>query len=318
MILNYDTIINRITVETSFTKQEIENKISQKLKDFQDLISKEGAAHMVANELNIKLFDSSPKELKITNLSHGLNSINILARIIAINDIKTYKKDNREGRIASFFIGDETGTTRLVIWDENLINESTKFKEGDIIKILNAYSKENNGYKELHLGNKAQIQLNPPNETVGEIKINATSKRKDIADLKENEFAEVLGYIVQAFEPKFYNACPVCNKKLLPQDDKFTCIEHNLVDPKKVLIFNAFVDDGSSNIRVVFFRDVAEKLIGKEPSTFEDIKKNILGKQFLIKGKVNKNEMFYRIELMANSVEDPQPEKIIEELELKN
>src|SRR3990167_4062846 len=205
MILNYDTIINRITVETSFTKQEIENKISQKLKDFQDLISKEGAAHMVANELNI--------------------------------------------------------------------------------------------------GNKAQIQLNPPNETVGEIKINATSKRKDIADLKENEFAEVLGYIVQAFEPKFYNACPVCNKKLLPQDDKFTCIEHNLVDPKKVLIFNAFVDDGSSNIRVVFFRDVAEKLIGKEPSTFEDIKKNILGKQFLIKGKVNKNEMFSRIELMANSVE---------------
>ena len=318
MILNYETIIGKLTTATSISKEEIENKINNKLKEFNELISREGAAHMVANELNVKLFDSSPKTLKIKDIEAGLNSITILARIIAVNEIRSYKKNNREGRIASFLIGDETGTSRLVIWDENLINESVKLKEGDIVKVMNSYSKENNGYKELHLGNKAQLKINPENETIGEIKITVLSKRKNISDLKENEFVEVFGYFVQIFEPKFYNACPVCNKKMIQENESLICAEHGSLTPKKIPILNAFIDDGTANIRVVLFRDLAEKLIGNEPYNFEDIKKNVLGKQYAIKGKVNKNEMFSRIELMANSLEEPSPEKIISELEIPN
>ncbi len=318
MNISYETIISKIITSTSLPKEQIELKINQKLKDLQDLISREGAAHIVANELNVKLFDSVPKYLKIKDITPGLNSVTLTARIITINETRSYKKNNREGRIGSILMGDETGTMRLVIWDQNLINEIPKLKEGDILKVLNAYSKENNGYKELHLGSKSQWNLNPPNETIGEIKINMTSKRKELSEVKQNEFVEVLGYIVQVFEPKFYNACPVCNKKVMQTDEKFICREHGAITANKVPILNIFLDDGTGNIRAVLFRDLAEKVLGKEPYNFEEIKKSVLGKQFSIKGKINKNEMFDRLELMATSLEEPDPMKLVAQLENVN
>ncbi len=315
MILSYETIISRIIAATSLPKIEIEAKIDQKLKELQDLISKEGAAHIVANELNVKLFDSAPKSLQIKDLAQGLNSINLLARVLTINEIRSYKKNNREGRIASLLSGDETGTVRVVVWDEKLIEEFKNIKEGDIIKIVNAYSKENNGYKELHLGSKSVLLINPPNETIGEVKITVMSKKKDIKDIKENEFVEIHAFVVQIFEPKSYNACPVCNKKVVEQDSKFVCAEHGNVQAKKIPIINIFVDDGTGNIRAVLFRDLAEKLIGKDNTNFEAIKKEILGKQCAFKGKVNKNQLFDRTELIVNSIEDLDPAKLAEQLE---
>src|SRR3989338_1667093 len=115
----------------------------QRLNDLQDLISKEGAAHIIANELNVKLFDimSASKSLKVNQVQAGLNSVNLLAKILNINEIKTFQKESRQGRIGSLFVGDETGTIRIVIWDETLISLIKDMKQGDIIKINNAYSK---------------------------------------------------------------------------------------------------------------------------------------------------------------------------------
>ncbi|MEM0473564.1 MAG: hypothetical protein QXF88_02485, partial [Candidatus Aenigmatarchaeota archaeon] len=48
------------------------------------------------------------------------------------------------------------------------------------------------------------------------------------------------------------------------------------------------------------------------------IKENILGKEFLFKGKIQKNKIFENLELVVNQIEDidvlEQSEKIIEEL----
>ena len=213
MILDYQIIINKIVDSTGLPIQEIEQKIKQKLIDLQDLISKEGAAHIIANELNVKLFDNTNKTLKIKQIQPGLNSINILGKVLNIAEVKTYQKNNRQGRIATLTIGDETGTVRVVIWDDNIINSMKDIYEGCIIKINNAYSKENNGFRELHLGNKAQLLVNPENETIEDVKLSIISRRRKIQDIKENEFVELFGVIVQVFEPKFYNSCPVCNIK---------------------------------------------------------------------------------------------------------
>ena len=60
-------------------------------------------------------------------------------------------------------------------------------------------------------------------------------------------------------------------------------------------IVNVILDDGTDNIRVVCFRDAAESMLGKDaetfseskenPGIFEEIKKNILGKQVQVTGK---------------------------------
>lgn len=315
MILDYQTIVNKVIDSTGLSRQDVEQKVLRKLSELQDLISKEGAAHIIANELNVKLFDATNQTLKIKQIQPGLNSVNVLGKVINIDEVRTFQKNNRQGKIGSMIIGDETGTVRLVIWDENLISIMKDIHEGYILKISNAYTKlRSTGSVELHLGNKASFIINPENETVDDVKITVISRRSQIQDLKENEFVEVFGTIVQVFEPKYYNSCPVCSKKVMPQGEYFTCVEHGNVPPKQTPILNIFFDDGTGNIRAVLFRDQALKLLNNK-SSLDEIKKDVLGKQIVLRGRVNKNEMFNRIELTVNSFEEVKPEEMLTEFE---
>lgn len=317
MMMDYETIISKIIDSNRISRGEVEEKVQEKLAAMQDLISREGAAHMVANELNVRLFDNTNKTLKISQLQQGLNSVNIICKVTKVNEVRTFNKNNRQGRVGSLVVGDETGSTRVVVWDENIISLFKDIKEGDILKISNAYVKQNSSLKEIHLGGKAQLLINPENESIDEVKVTVLSShaKKNIVDLKENEFVELIGTVVQIFEPRSYNSCPVCSKKVVQQDDKFFCQEHNVVPAKQIPIVNIFLDDGTGNIRAVLFRDNAVKLLNEKVS-FEDIKKEVLGRQLIVKGKVNKNEMFNRLEFMVNSFEEAEPQRLIEELEL--
>ena len=315
---SYDLIVSKIAEATKLSLGDIEKKVAAKLAELQDLISREGAAHIVANELGVQLFDSAPKVLKIKDISPGMNAVTLTGKILNIYEPRTFTSGQRTGRVANLILGDETGSIKVVFWDENLISEFSKLKEGDVLKIKNAYAKQNNTFSEVHLGSKAQILINPENEIISEVRTTSARpplQRKKVSELVENEFAEVFVTIVQVFEPKFYNACPVCNKKVFPQDAAFNCQEHGLVNAKQIPIFNMFFDDGSGNIRAIFFREHAEKLIGSPVRPFEEIKRTVGGKQLVLKGKVNKNTMFNRIEFVVSSLEEADPAKLIAEME---
>lgn len=316
---SYEVIVSKIISATSLPKEEIEQKIQKKINDLQDLISRNGAAHIVANELGVKLFDLTPQILKIADILPGMQSITITAKVMENYGAKTFQSASRQGRVLSLMLGDETGTIRASIWDEAIISQAEAIKTGDIVKISNAYSKQNtlnSLFKDLHLGNRAQITINPEGVKIEAVKLNvrANAPRKQILDLVENEFVEILGTVVQVFEPHSYSACPVCNKKVISDSAGTSCIDHGIVTPKQAFILNAFIDDGSSNIRVAFFRDLAEKLINNQ-ANIELLKKELLGKQFIIRGKTVLNQMFNRLEFNANSLEEAEPAKLIAEIE---
>ncbi len=317
MILEYNTIIQKIIDSAGLERTHVEEKINQKLVEMQDLITKEGAAHIIANELNVRLFDSTEKNLKISQIRPGLNSVNILGKVIKVFEIREFNKNNRKGRIGSLLIGDETGTARIVIWDEKLIDLTKEINEGDIIKASNTYIKQNNNFQEIHLGGRAQLLINPENETVDDVKITiiSTSPRKKIEQLQPNEFAEVVATIVQVFEPRYYNACPVCSKKVMPDGEYYVCGEHKRVPANQVPILNVYLDDGTGTIRAVFFRENASKIMNSK-TFIDDIKKEALGKYIVAKGRVNKNAMFDRMEFAVNSFDEANPEKLIEEIEM--
>jgi len=326
--LSYSELVKEIHDKAGVSEEEINSRVNKKLELLKDLISKEGAAHIVANELGVKLVQvSSEKKLKISDVMPGLNFINLDAKIISIYEVRSFKTEKREGKVANIFIGDETGTSRLVLWDTKLIElvEKSKLKEGDIISIKNAYSKENNGNKELHLGNKGEIIINPEKISIENIMTQRQSNQKPINMLKENEFAEIMGTVVQLFEPKSYFACPTCNKKAEFVNGVYLCNEHGNISAKEIPIVNFFLDDGTDNIRVVCFRDAAEKMLDNKfesvknnPGEFDSLKNDVLGKQIRISGKVNKNMMFDRLEFTAHKIQDIDPKQLIEELKRTN
>ena len=87
--LSYEQIIEKIRDQTKKPFSEIEILVNKKLEQLSDLISKQGAAHIIANELKVKLFDKIEGRLKIKDLVSGMNSVEVLSKVIKIYGIQT-------------------------------------------------------------------------------------------------------------------------------------------------------------------------------------------------------------------------------------
>ena len=319
-------IIEKIKKDANITEEEINKKIEDKLKQLSGLISKEGAAHIIANELGVKVFDNVSGRLQIKNILEGMRDVETVGKVQQIYDVREFQtKDGKAGKVGSVIVGDETGTIRIVMWGDQSDNIKN-LKPSDIVKIQSGYVRKNNNFKEIHLNDRSKVIINPEGEKIEDVK-QTTPTRRNITDLTENdENVEILGTIVQVFDPRFFEICPTCNKRARPKDNTFNCEQHGSVTPKFSYVMNVFLDDGSDNIRTVLFRNQAEKLLEitseefvkfkDEPDKFEEVKTKLLGEQIKLRGRINKNDMFDRLEFIAQLVfPHPDPKEEVERLQ---
>lgn len=323
----YEEIILKINENTKISTSEIEDRIEKKMKQLSGLISKEGAAHIVANELGVKVFEPLSGKLQIKNIISGMRDVETIGKVLQVYELREFATETRAGKVASMLIGDETATIRVVMWGSQADNLS-HLSSGDIVKILGGYTRENNGRKELHLNDRSQLLINPKGETIGEVAVQIKAgNRKDIKDLSENDAdVELLGTIVQIFDIRFYETCPKCGKRAKPSVDLFVCTEHGNVIPSYAYVLNVALDDGTETIRCVFFRQQVEKLLSlsqeqllnfrNNPAEFEAVKNELLGTIIKVNGRANKNSLFNRVEFVVNSVDTkPNPEEEIKRLQ---
>jgi len=319
-------IIAKIKEKSGLTEADINAKIEEKLKLLSGLISKEGAAHIVANELGIRLIEQTSGKLQIKNIMPGMRDVETVGRVMRINPTSEFtRKDGTPSRVTSIQIGDETGSTRIVMWgDQASLKDG--IKEGDIVKVLSGLVKENRGFIEVHLTDRSKMIVNPSGETVGTPKHEPVIRKK-IQDLNEQDInVELLATVVQVFDLRFFEVCPQCNSRAREREGKFYCGKHDAVEPNYSYVLNLVLDDGTETIRSVFFRNNVDDLLQRKPEEtlllkddavkFDEIKNDLLGTQILLQGRVNKNEMFNRMEFMVKKVNmDPDPAQEIKRLE---
>lgn len=314
--LTYEGIINKIKEKTGKSNEEIEILIKQKLTKLSDLISKEGAAHIVANELKVKIFDKISKRLKIANIVAGMGSVDLIGKVVELYPVREFKTAKREGKVASFLLGDDSGVSRVVMWDLSHIKEieDNNLQKDRVIEIKNAYVKDNNGFMEIHLGNRSKLNL----ECDEDINVNFNQEAKEIKkiiDVLPNETVKITGTIVQIFEPRFYEGCSECKRKASLEDGNYKCSVHGNIEPREIPVLNIFLDDGTNSIRIVLFDENAKKLVKNiKEISFDDLKNELMGKQLEITGNVKKNEMFNRLEIFSNDVEEINPESRAEQI----
>ena len=322
----YEEVVLKINEKTNMTTTEIEERVERKLKQLSGLISREGAAHIVANELGVKVFEPLSGKLQIKNILTGMRDVETIGKVLQVYEIKEFSNETRSGKVASILIGDETGTIRVVMWGSQAENVSN-LGQGFVVKILGGYVRENNGRKEIHLNDRSQLIINPKGETINEVAAELKQgTRKGIKDLNENDNeVELLGTIVQVFDIRFYEVCPKCSKRARPSVDLFVCSEHGNVIPAYAYVLNAVLDDGTETIRCVFFRNQVERLLNlnqeqllkfkSEPAEFEAAKNELLGTIIKINGRTNKNSLFNRLEFVAQNVDiNPNPEEELKRL----
>lgn len=309
-------IKQKIIASEKLNSQELDEKIKNKINELSGLISEEGAAHIIANELGVELVEQNKQRLKIKEIYAGMRQVCTLGKVVRKFDVREFDKGDKKGKVCSLIIGDETATIRLVFWNDQ-VNEVSEVKEDDVVLIKDAYVKENKGGKELHMGDKASLDVNPEGESVASVRQGNSFERKKIVDLQGGEEgAEILGTVVQVFDPRFFEVHPETGRRIQPGED---------VTPAVSYVLNLVLDDGTGTIRGVFWKNQTTHLLDKKeedivqykenPNLFEDLKTDLLGEQFKLKGKVNKNDMFDRLEFSVQMVEKANPEEEVARLE---
>lgn len=317
MGFSYEEIVARIKEVSNLSDAEIDSKVNGKLEQFSGLVSKEGAAHIMANELGIRLSRPAASLLKIANIVSGMQNVEVLGRVVAVYPAKAFSSNGRSGQVGSAILGDETGTIRVVFWNEEA-NRLGFLNRGDVIRLKGVYVKDSrNSSLELHVNSRSLVVVNPPGESV-EVKERELKRRRinEIAD--DDSFVELLATVIEVFDLRFFEVCPNCGKRARMQENVFVCSSHGAVAPSYSYVLNAFLDDGTGSVRTVFFGKSARQFLRREdgellsfrlsPESFEPVKTEALGSFVKVGARVSRNEMYGRIELVANSVEQARPE----------
>jgi len=309
---NYNLLIERISKVSGIDVSEIERKIEAKKAKLSGLISKEGAAQIIAAELGVS-FEN--QDLKISELMPGMRKANIFGKIINLFPVREYKKNGRAGKVANFILADETGNTRVVLWDINHIEliEKGIIKVGDVVQIKNASVRD----EEIHLSGFSELKKSE--KILGEVKTERKIEEESLDKIRQGQNVSVRGIIVQIFQPRFYNVCPECRKKVSLDREKYSCAEHGIVIPKERAILNLVLDDGAETMRVVLFSDQINILIPEEELKDSEksikFKEDLLGTEVRIIGIVKRNQLFNNLEIIANDVKKVDVEELIENLE---
>jgi len=306
---NYEKLIERITRTSGLEKNEIEKKVSAKQEKISGLISKEGAAQIVASELGISL-DS--EKSKIDELAPGMKRVNVIGKVINLFPVRSFTREGEERKVANLQIADETANTKVVLWDTNHINliETGKIIDGSVIEILNASSRDN----EVHLGNFSELKLSK--EVFETVQTEKSFKEKNIKDFKISDEIKLRAFIVQAFEPRFFNVCSDCKKKVVNEGENFICQEHGKIVPEKRSLMNIVLDDGTESIRSVLFHEKLKDLGILDPEKFsEEEKQKLLGKEMVFSGVVRLNKFFNNPELTIDSAKEINVDDLILKLE---
>lgn len=307
MINNYEKILEKISSVSGVEKEEIDRRVEAKRAKLSGLISREGAAQVVAAELGIS-FDN--EKLKIEELLPGMRKVNLVGKIINSSPVRNFNKNGKEGRVLNFVIADETSNVRVVLWDVNHIEliESGKIGEGSIVEIYNASMRDN----EVHLGSFSELKLS--NEIIREVKTEKILKEKNIFELRQGDAVSLRAFIVQIFEPKFFEICPECRKRAT----NGICDSHGKVSSEKRALLNLVIDDGTETIRAILFSEPISKLgISnlENPDNFLMEKGNLLGKEMIFSGNVRMNKFFNNIEFIVDNIGEVDIDKLISQFE---
>lgn len=308
MLQNYEQLIDKISKASGLTIEDIDRKVEAKCAKLSGLISKEGSAQIVASELGIS-FDK--EKMKISELVTGMKKINLIGKVISEPIIREFNKNNREGKVLSMTIADETSNIRTVLWDTHHISlfEDKKIKENDVVEITNAGLRND----ELHLGSFSEIK--PSTEVIEKVQTERKLAESTIVNLKVGSNCRLRANIVQIFEPKFFEVCPECSKKA----ENNECLTRGTIVPVKRSLVGIVLDDGTESIRAVLFSEGIEKLgiSDKEinsPEMFSKKKSELLGEEYFFSVSVRNNKLFNNVELTINNVEKLEIDQLIESL----
>jgi replication factor A1 len=122
----------------------------------------------------------------------------------------------------------------------------------------------------------------------------------------------------------FYRVDPESGNTVREDDDGNYATKDGkeVEEPENRLALSAVIDDGTGNIRTVFFRDRARELleideeVEKEGDTdaVEEAAQSVVGKEVTIEGRTRHNDYFGQLEIIVNEMEETEIEEQLDSI----
>jgi ssDNA-binding replication factor A large subunit len=240
-----------------------------------------------------------------------MRKVNISGKIIRLFPVRSFKTQKGEdGKVLNLVLADETSNIKVVIWDTNHIAliEKGEITEGDVVDISNGSMREN----EMHLGSFSEFKRS--SKEMGEVMTDRIIREKKISEFKLGDSISVRAFIVQTFQPRFFEVSKETGKKLTESER-----EKGVATDRKALI-NIVIDDGTETIRAVIFNDNLSVLGLNDLENPERLSyqiENLLGREMIFSGNVRKNNFFNNEEFIVDGVKEVNLDELISQLEKK-
>ena len=116
-------------VDDLITKEEFERRVDQKIEECGDLVDEPTAAMLVVGELG-------RQHVKIRELSGRSSLFSFFGKVLDKTEPREFDRaDGEKGWVATLLLGDETGTTRVVLWDEKA-GAAPDIAAGEVLEII--------------------------------------------------------------------------------------------------------------------------------------------------------------------------------------
>jgi len=116
-------------VDDLISKEEFERRVETKIEECGDLVDEPTAAMLIIGELG-------RQHVKIKGLVGKSSLFSFFCKVMDKTEPKEFdRKDGERGWVATLLVGDATGTTRVVLWDEKA-GAVVDIAVGDVLEII--------------------------------------------------------------------------------------------------------------------------------------------------------------------------------------
>ncbi|MGO9645971.1 MAG: hypothetical protein ACLPY5_14650, partial [Candidatus Bathyarchaeia archaeon] len=158
-------IVDEILAKRSdLTANQIRELIEEKKKEGRGLLSDEGAARLVAEELLIQTRGTELGRMHVKNLVSGLNDVTLSGRVLLAWPPQQFqRRDGTSGRVMRIILVDRSGKARCALWDRHVdVAERAGNLQGRILRIGHAYTRQGlTGEAEVHAGDRSSVEIDP-------------------------------------------------------------------------------------------------------------------------------------------------------------
>ncbi|MHA1847064.1 MAG: hypothetical protein ACTSYS_04405 [Promethearchaeota archaeon] len=200
--ISLEDLVRKIVMETGLSREDILKQIDEAVDEVNGLMTRVGAAFILAEKLNVKIDINSVSNtgdpdndfIPLNKVTEGMRAINVVGRVINLSSVRKFNRsDGRVGSVSSFTIQDKFGKVKVVLWGVKANLTESSIKIGEIISILNGYTKRGlNGQVEVHVGSKSLVKPKPdfidessfPRIQVRTVKLNEISEENSPVNVK--------------------------------------------------------------------------------------------------------------------------------------